>query len=302
MSNYHDKIDKIKFLAEASKLRRLAHSPLKYLSGQMHSKLIYRLSKKGKLKEVNTFFNERMNVLLPAGLDIYLLGGKSHDSEIRLAKFLCNHLKKGDHMIDVGAHFGYFSLLASKLVGDEGKVFGIEAAKETYNIYKTNVSKISNISPNHLACSDQSGKIKFHEFPILYSEYNTLDPSQYENEKWYDKNRPAVTEVQSTRLDSFIEDQNANPKIIKIDVEGAEESVVNGMSKTVKQERELFIVMEYLLKKGDESTSHSRAADYLINLNYIPHKINKKGVTERIENIETYMDKQKMYSDNIVFC
>ena len=41
------------------------------------------------------------------------------------------HLKPGMTFIDVGANIGYFTVLASRLVGPEGRVIGFEPNSET---------------------------------------------------------------------------------------------------------------------------------------------------------------------------
>jgi FkbM family methyltransferase len=69
-----------------------------------------------------------------------------------------------DHVvIDVGAHIGTFSLLASSKV-PRGKVYAIEACEDSFNFLRINVAlnKASNVSVYHLALSDQGGKCKLY--------------------------------------------------------------------------------------------------------------------------------------------
>jgi FkbM family methyltransferase len=64
-----------------------------------------------------------------------------------------------DHVIiDVGAHIGTFALVSSKRVPD-GKIYAIEACKESYNLIRINVAlnKLNNIDATHLALSDHRG-------------------------------------------------------------------------------------------------------------------------------------------------
>ena len=72
----------------------------------------------------------------------------------------------GDQLIiDVGAHIGTFSLLASSKVKD-GKVFAIEASEESFNMLRINVAlnMASNISVHHLALTDHDGtSILYHD-------------------------------------------------------------------------------------------------------------------------------------------
>ncbi|MBL0295213.1 MAG: hypothetical protein IPQ04_13440 [Saprospiraceae bacterium] len=116
-------LDKVEKIAAASKIARLVAHPINYINAILYRELFYKRNKKEKEVESETFFGTKMSLLLPSGTDIYLTGGKSHGSETRLARFLINNLEIGDTFIDVGAHYGYFSLLGSKLVGQKGKVF-----------------------------------------------------------------------------------------------------------------------------------------------------------------------------------
>lgn len=66
-------------------------------------------------------------------------------------------------IIDVGAHVGTFSLLASSKVPD-GKVFAIEASADTFNFLRINVAlnRAINISTHHLALLDKRGVCTLH--------------------------------------------------------------------------------------------------------------------------------------------
>ena len=133
-----ENLSRVTKLATASKWTRLLAHPLKYAHAILHRKLIYATNKKSKEVKTSTFFGKEMTLLLPASTDIYLTGGKSHSSEIRLAKFLINNLVAEDCFIDVGAHYGYFTLLAATLVKDKGQVLAFEASKNTFAILHKN--------------------------------------------------------------------------------------------------------------------------------------------------------------------
>lgn len=47
-----------------------------------------------------------------------------------------NYIKEGDIVIDVGANIGYFTLLFSKLVGENGKVFAFEPESKNFELLK----------------------------------------------------------------------------------------------------------------------------------------------------------------------
>jgi hypothetical protein len=104
-------------IAKASKARRMLYSPAKYLYAILYRKILSHFLDLSTIIKVNTFFDRHMLIRFPAGTDIYLTGGKTDDAELRLTRFLFSELGPGDQFIDIGAHFGYYSLLASTCTG-----------------------------------------------------------------------------------------------------------------------------------------------------------------------------------------
>ena len=286
-------------IANASKLIRLLQNPVKYTLAIGHRKLVYNKTKEGILKETNTFFNKKMLVMLPAGTDIYLTGAKSHSSEIRLAKYLIHQLNDGDTFLDIGAHFGYFTSLASTLVGDKGKVYSIEASKHTFKVLKKNIASANNVKSFQTAIADNNEPLKFYEFPILFSEYNSTEVNQYIHEPWYQKNRPTKFLVECTTLNDFTTKHHLQPKIIKIDVEGAEHRVIDGGIDYFKTNFPI-IVMEYVEPKR-YNVSHRKATENLRQLGYDTMLIQNNGNLKPCEDIEAYLEEFQLESDNVVF-
>ncbi len=298
MNNHSIQLQKLEQLAGAGKLSRLLHNPARYLYAMMLSKCIYPVTHKGVLKNAPLFFGGEMQVLLPAATDIYLTGGKTHSSEIRLAKFMINQLEQGDCFLDIGAHFGYFTLLAASLVGGAGKVYAIEPARETYALLQQNTSVWNNIKLFHKAVSDKTEMVSFYEFPVLYSEYNTLDVEKFLKEDWIKKYNPQKTEIQATTIDNFVDENELNPAMIKIDVEGAEVQAIKGGAHTW-QGQSPVLVMEYL-DEGNES-SYTQAAAVMYGYGYKSYMITDEGKLAEISDILSYMRQYDMTSENIVF-
>lgn len=293
------KLENVEKKASASKFKRMLMGPFKYINAILFREIFYRINKREREVISETFFGVKMHLLLPSSTDIYITGGKSHKSETRLAKFMINNLESGDTFADVGAHYGYFTLLASVLVGDKGKVYSFEASPTNYKVHSKNTLKRTNIHSFNLAVSDEASELKFYEFPNLYSEYNTLYVGQLSNENWFSEYKPREINVKSVILDALLHDTKLYPKIIKIDVEGAELGVINGLRNYLSKNSP-FLVMEYLSKeRGNEG--HKRAENILRSLGYLSFVIDKSGNLKKLDSIPEYLDDEELESDNIVF-
>ncbi|HFA47748.1 MAG TPA: FkbM family methyltransferase [Bacteroidetes bacterium] len=296
--NYLDKLAKIERLARGSVWQRFLNDPIRYVSAIVYWRLVYPLKKKGRFAGATTFFGKKMEVVLPSATEIFLFGAKTHDSEIRLARFLLANLKEGDVFCDVGAHFGYFTLLASQLVGRAGQVVSFEASRSTFGILQKNIAGCANITALHRAASDKEEALDFHEFPALFSEYNSLVLPEIKNAKWLKNNPPTRNEVRGQRLDKYFSENSISPKIIKIDVEGAEPQVLRGMEVFLKNNAPV-LVMEYLTG-GSQNNAHQEAVSFAESIGYQIFIINEKGEIERCEDVETAINAKGLDSDNIV--
>lgn len=299
MNDLVSKLAEVERLAQGSRWRRLLNAPANYLFAIGFQKLVYARTHRGHPATAHTFFGLPMQVLLPAGTDLYLLGAKSHDSEVRLARLLLQNLHPGDTFIDVGGHFGYFTLLASRLVGPAGRVVAFEASASTYAVLAANVRTQANVTAYHQALSDQPGTISFFEFPVLYNEFNTMNVDQFRHEKWFEHSPPTKIEVSATPLDAVVQREQLNPAVIKIDVEGAELQVIRGATDTLRRLRPL-VVMEYLAPDRHNS-AHQDAATLLRELGYCSYVPTPNGQLEACDDLNGYLARHGIESVNFVF-
>lgn len=143
--------------------------------------------------------------------------------EPNLTHFLTSRLRPGDVFVDVGANIGYFSLLASKLVGPTGAVVAIEASPSTFALLRANLelNHASNVRAVNVAASDTSGSLTLYEGPTWNRGLaTTVHP----------RGGTETTEVASLPLSDILSaDELARARVLKIDVEGAELRVVRGL-------------------------------------------------------------------------
>jgi FkbM family methyltransferase len=294
------KLDEIRRLAEGSRLQRLLDDPVRYVQGMGWAKIMYPLCRRSKEITIETFFGESMTVVLPSGLDIFLLGAKSHHSEIRLAQFMLMYLREGCIFYDVGAHLGFFTLLAAKLAGSEGKIISFEASPSMFTYCQQNVSNHANIRVYNKAVFNEDGSIRFYEFPILYSEYNSPYPEQYEDASWHKSNKAIEVDIPSVTLDSFVRQSNHIPDLIKIDVEGAETEVLDGADDLLSRYKPV-IVMEYISPSIEtwEDNTHVKAVKKLADKGYLAHVIQKNGLLKTMPVTRDLL--LSFDSENLVF-
>lgn len=169
------------------------------------------------------------------------------------------------NVIDVGANFGYNSIYFSKILGDDGKVFAFEPQLQNYELLVQNVKQndITNIVCYNNACSHVNGEVELPLFELPLQEPTNMGDIT-PNYKYY-KATKSYTTVKSVRLD------NLNfPKIdlIKIDVQGWEINVIDGLQEILLKDKPVLIVEfeHFQLAKNDKTCQE--LADIIRNYGY----------------------------------
>lgn len=288
-----NQLQKAQQLAMGSRWHRFSRLGYRYARAMLYRHFWYPLTHQSVNLKTETFFGCPMVVSLPAGMDLFLLGCKSHDSEIRLARYLLLNLRPGQVFVDVGAHFGYFSLLAATLTESTGKVLAFEPARHNFSILQTNTQAFDNIiCYNQLVC-DTNEVHDFHEFPVIYSEYNTMHQKSVPKGLHFEK-----VSLQGVRLDDVFHQTAIHPDFIKIDVEGAEPEVLKGLEATLSGNKPPVIAMEYLC---GQHNAHQEAVAILRAKGYDVFFPNNDGQLIACDDCEKYMSDHRLDSENLIF-
>ncbi|QDV82915.1 FkbM family methyltransferase [Stieleria magnilauensis] len=138
-----------------------------------------------------------------------------------LTAWLEEILEPGDIFVDVGANIGYYSLLSSKLVGDHGCVIAVEASPEIYQLLKLHIelNAISNIRPHNVAATDSRKRLCV--IPGPSTNIGKTNVGEVAIGGVPIQGVPLSELLSGIRVDAI--------KAIKIDVEGAEFSVLTGL-------------------------------------------------------------------------
>ena len=131
-----------------------------------------------------------------------------HDRDI--VDVFQKHIKEGDHILDIGAHQGYFSAVFANKTGSSGRVYSIEAMPETYEVLVRNAELAKShgyqIYPYNFAISNQEALLDFYSQGL--SPVNSLFESWPEDPN-SNFPRKKIT-VQAITLDAFIQLNNIN--------------------------------------------------------------------------------------------
>ncbi|MGW2481920.1 FkbM family methyltransferase [Streptomyces sp. NPDC001571] len=145
--------------------------------------------------------------------------------EPHMTHWLRQRLRPGDTFIDVGANLGVFSVLGSRLVGSAGKVVAIEASPAFHRGLLRNVAlnHCDNVRAVNTAVSDGHRTLTFVLAGSRNMGANSIVP--------YDGPVESSFEMGAVPLSELLEPAEvARARVIKIDVEGAEGSVVRGLA------------------------------------------------------------------------
>ncbi|HEY2480209.1 MAG TPA: FkbM family methyltransferase [Solirubrobacterales bacterium] len=142
------------------------------------------------------------------------------------AEALKKELRPGMHVLNLGAHIGYFALLAAREVGPDGKVTAIEAEPSNFALLQENMrrSTLDNVQVVHGAVSDHLGTLAMSLSPT-----NTGDHRAYR----YDGATGTVS-VPAVTVDAVL-GQAEQVDFVFADIQGTEHVAMRGMSDMVER-------------------------------------------------------------------
>ncbi|MEZ5399834.1 MAG: FkbM family methyltransferase [Bryobacteraceae bacterium] len=156
-----------------------------------------------------------------------------------LTRFFEATVRPGMIVADVGANVGFFTLLAARLTGGQGRVHSFEPTPATAAILEDNVQvngfrESGIVAVHRQAVSARRGNARLTVFEND-SGHNTL--------YWPGGNESAV-EVETVTLDEALA---AEPRVdfVKIDTEGAEPAVLAGMDRILAANPSIRIAVEF---------------------------------------------------------
>ncbi len=141
---------------------------------------------------------------------------------------------KDKDILDVGGFIGDSVLMLAPLTS--GKVHSFEATTENYNhMLKTiELNGIKNAVPVHTAVGDKPGEIELR----FNGSASTQNDIMVKNPKYVEK-CPVIT------IDDYVREHNLNVGLIKVDIEGAEQSFLRGAYETIRTQKPTLLISIY---------------------------------------------------------
>lgn len=152
--------------------------------------------------------------------------------------WFCRSIGPGDTFVDVGANVGYFTVLAAQIVGDSGHIYAFEPNPEAFAMLQKNVrlNGLTNVTLEQKAVSNAPGELELY----LATE-NKGDHRIFQARG---ESRESVT-VETVVLDEYFKGRESEINFIKVDTQGAEGVIVEGMKQIVQTNPQLRIAIEF---------------------------------------------------------
>lgn len=162
-----------------------------------------------------------------------------------LTKWMLQNIKKGMHVIDIGANIGYHSVLMALLLNGEGKLIAYEADPDNYRLLRHNLSvqNLDLVSETYQkAVYSREDTLTFYKTEHFLGNGSLL-PHTPEYQNRFKIERVGRMEVEAVPLDLHYDDSDRFD-LVKVDVEGAEWEVFRGMSRMLENKKIRAVAFE----------------------------------------------------------
>jgi len=182
-------------------------------------------------------------------------------------ELMINALSSGDTVLDIGANIGYYSLIAGKHVGVNGKVFSFEPENRNFQLLQKNIqnNNLHNVTSFNQGLGEKPETIDLFTHDDNYGDHRAFN---------FEKNR------QKTSIDIITGDQiaqNLDVSLIKIDTQGYEHAILKGLRDTLKRnQHQVTMILEFWPFALEQNHTSAEAllneiSQYEFNIHVIDH-------------------------------
>jgi FkbM family methyltransferase len=224
--------------------------------------LVRRLPVRGVRSRLARWFSWLLVDELPAQLEVRTIAGTlavdtrdtvgrvlavAGEWEPHVTRAFLRSLRPGDVCLDVGAHVGYYTLLASKAVGRHGHVYAFEPAPGVYRVLSRNLERsgVANVTALNVAAGASEGSAVLYEGPGGGSGNSSLSPRLLETPHMGRAEQYTPVEVEVRPVDALVPpDMFSRVRMIKVDVEGYEVEAICGLEDILAEGAPVSLIVE----------------------------------------------------------
>lgn len=159
-------------------------------------------------------------------------------------------LKKDDKVVEVGANFGYFTVLMGYSVGKNGKIISFEANQALVDLLKASIEingLTRQVDVRGIAVNDTSGDLEFSVYGNFLGDghISTLHSGRHINQNFL--------RIPSDTLDNQLSNEK-EIRLLRLDAEGSESRIIRGAKNLIQRSPDMVIIMEWGLWTEDNIT------------------------------------------------
>lgn len=150
-------------------------------------------------------------------------------------RLFCSMIRPGQTVVDIGANVGFYTLAAARAVGPQGRVIAFEPEPNNCERIRRNLEANGhrNVTVCQMAAGDRSGRARL----FLGSDCGIHSLLR-------ERASGAAIEVEMVSLDDYFERHDLTPDLVKIDAEGVELQVLQGMRRTLARFPNMAVICE----------------------------------------------------------
>lgn len=197
----------------------------------------------------------------------YKFKNKQDTFQIHLLR---HFIRKGDHVLDIGANVGYYAEKMSELVGEKGKVHCFEPDSLNFKYLSKIIHGRKNVVLNKKAVAEEEGELLIYTSDMINVEHTTYKPEHFD----------FTYTVEKTSIDNYVQ-QKFPVSFIKMDIQGAELKALEGMKQTLLENENIVLMTEvspYCLKNCGNTSAEM--ISYIRSLGFNIFLINEDTVKE----------------------
>lgn len=256
--------------ASRTRRQRLLRMPMAVLRSKT-ARIFSQLRRSPVRVRVKTFWGRSMTVVVPEPVSMNILEHGYVEED--LTRIMLAILTPGMVVFDIGAHFGYYSLLASWRVGEAGRVIAFEPTPASREILYLNTGAARNVSIEPVAAWSSAGQRAFHDFGFELSAFNSFFQPRLSE---YLPQHVEIL-VDTVTVDGYAEASGIRPDVVKIDAESSEMDILRGMGSTLRSIRPA-VTLEAGDIGVDGASSTMECISYLRSVGYLPFEFSDGAI------------------------